>query len=92
MTYQFRGFHIPDYIMEGIKRYIDYGLPPGSFLTAIVENDLKGAVESADDNNLENIPAFVAYFYNEAPANCWGSPEIVSTWICRGGLKGEQDG
>jgi len=81
MPYTFRDFYIPDRMMEGIERYIKHGISPGHFLTAIITNDLREAVSRADDENIENIPAYVNYFYNVAPAACWGSPEIMDSWI-----------
>ena len=74
-------FYIPEYMEGGIKLYITKGIPPGSFLTAIICNDLIGAIAQADDVNIHNIPAFVAWFYNEAPTNCWGSKEKMIKWI-----------
>ncbi|MDP3703891.1 MAG: hypothetical protein Q8R78_05845 [Candidatus Omnitrophota bacterium] len=75
MSYEFRQFRISDHMMDAIRRYIDEGLRPGDFLTAVIDNDLKEAVSRADDENLANLPAFICYFYNEAPAGCWGSRE-----------------
>jgi len=79
--YKFREFHIPDYMMPGLLRYIEYGVMPGHFLTAVLENDLKEAVSQADENNMKNLPAYMGYLYNEAPIGCYGSPEIVSAWV-----------
>lgn len=81
MNYTFRDFYIREDMLDGIKRYIEYGIPPGSFLSGIISNDLREAVSSADDENLHNIPAFLAYFYNEAPSSCWGSPEQMKNWM-----------
>lgn len=77
----FREFHIPDRMMGGITRWIENGIQPGDFLWAVITNDLKDAVGRADDENLRNLPAYVSYFYNEAPAACWGSPEKAAAWI-----------
>ena len=79
--YKFREWHIPERMMGGIERYINHGIATGDFLTAIICNDLKGAIGRADDENIQNIPAYVAYFYNEAPASCWGSPETMKAWM-----------
>jgi hypothetical protein len=73
--------YIPDRMMDGITRYIEQGVPPGDFLRAIICNDLAEAVGRADDENLVNIPAYVAYFYNEAPGPCWHSSENMAEWI-----------
>ena len=87
--YEFNGFYIREQMMGGIKRYVESGISPGSFLTAIIQNDLSGAVANADDENLRNIPAFVSYFYNECPSGCWGSPHKMETWIA--GIKEFKD-
>jgi len=79
--YEFRGFYIPERMMHGIRLYIDMGVAPGHFLTGIITNNLRGAVGGADDENIKNIPAYIGYFYNEAPSGCWGSIEIMDNWI-----------
>jgi len=81
-------FWIPDYMEDGIENYINYGLEPGGFLTAIICNDLKSAVMRADGQNIGNIPAYVAYFYNHAPIDCWGSYDLMVKWCEKGGLNG----
>jgi hypothetical protein len=83
VSYQFGRFYIPDRMMGGIERYIQHGIPPGDFLTAVICNDLKEAVGRADDENIEQLPAFVSYFYNEAPSPCWGSEEKMNDWMAR---------
>jgi hypothetical protein len=83
--YQFQEFYIPHRMMSSILNYVNWGIPPGDFLTAVICNDLKEAVGRADDENLRNIPAYVAYFYNEAPSPCWGSEKKMRAWIKKGG-------
>ena len=78
--YKFRGYYIPERMRFGIERYINYGIPPGGFLKAVITNNLSEAIARADDENLANLPAFVAYFYNEAPSMCWGSVENYRKW------------
>jgi hypothetical protein len=79
--YTFREFYIPERMMGGLDRYIRHGCPPGDFLTAVICNDLRAACEQADDENILNIPAYVAYLYNEAPAQCWGSRAKMESWV-----------
>ena len=85
--YTFRGYQIPDYMWDGINRYIEHGIEPGSFLTAVIQNDFVNAVAQADDNNIRNLPAYANYFYNHAPPQCWGSAEVMSEWM---NLKSEE--
>lgn len=82
-SYEFRGFTIDAHMMEGIRNYVEHGIEPGSFLSAVICNDLKGAVAAADFRNMPNLPAFVGYFYNEAPSQCWGSNEKMIAWMAK---------
>lgn len=82
-AYAFREFYIPVRMMHGIENYVMYGIPPGHFLTAVICNDLKEACARADDENLPNLFAYVAFFYNEMPYECWGSRERMTAWIDR---------
>jgi len=78
---------IPRYMHGGIVRWIEHGLAPGDFLTAILSNDLRGACERADDTNRHFLFEYVFWLYNHAPAACWGSPERFRAW--RGTLTAE---
>jgi len=80
-SYEFNEYYIPERMMPGIKRYVEHGAEPGSFLSAIIQNNLSEAVGRADSENQKNIPAFVAYFYNKCPLACWGSKEKMESWI-----------
>ena len=84
------GFKIPEYMLGGLERYVMWGLQPGDFLTAVICNDLFKAVGHADSANLINLPAFVKFFYNVAPHNCYGSSDQMRYWIRVGGWNGLQ--
>lgn len=79
--YLFRHFRIRAQMMEAIHRYVEKHQPVGKFLTAVICNDLREACAYADDDNLINLPAFVGYFYNEAPSLCWGSRKQMEYWL-----------
>ena len=83
-------FEVPEYMRDGLEYYIQLGLNPGDFLTAVIINDLKGAVQAADEINIGNIPAYVNYLYNHAPVGCWGSVQHYEAWVEDGGLIGLQ--
>ena len=87
-NYQFNEYAIPDYMGGGVDRYIEHGIEPGSFLSAVICNDLFEAIGRADEQNTRNLPAYCAYFYNEAPGACYGSKEAMKAWIEKGGIKG----
>ena len=79
---------LPAHMRDGTRRYVEQGIPPGSFLEAVLCNDLKGAFERADDINRFMMLQWVRWLVMEAPSVSQGSPEKVASWIRRGGLQG----
>lgn len=79
---------LPEYMRDGMQLYIEEGILPGSFLKAVLSNDLMGALGKADETNLAALPAYGRFLYNEAPCGCYGSPAVVASWCNSGGLNG----
>lgn len=79
---------IPPYMRRGMERWIDRGCVPGSFLQAVLRNDLSEACSRADDNNRVVLPDYMTFLVSYAPAGCFGSPENVKEWAADGGLQG----
>ena len=73
--------HIPQLTIDTLKRYTDNRLATGSFLRAVLANDLFEAVARADEMNMQTIPLIVKYIYNELPGGCWGSYEAVDAYL-----------
>lgn len=74
------------------QKLIDYaikGYPLGHFLTSVVENDLFEALGRADSYNRASLYQICHFIYNELPAGCWGSPEIVKKHYAR--FRSKQD-
>lgn len=72
---------VPEHMHDGIVLYLLHGYQPGSFMTAVLENDLKEACMRADDENRRAIYQHVAFLYNYAPSNAWGSPARVADYM-----------
>jgi len=72
---------LPEHIRGGAKRYIEYGIQPGHFLTAVICNDLFEAFARADITCRNALFDIVGFFYNEAPGGCWGSSEKMKAYI-----------
>lgn len=68
-------------VLESLQRYEDDHIPTGSFLRAVLENDLMEAVARADDDNKISLVAICRYVYNEMPVRCWGSRAKVRAWL-----------
>lgn len=77
-----------DYMVDGVRLYIERGIPPGHFLTALFSNDLKESFKRADDANTAKMREWVGFVYWEMPWGSQGSPAHVSAWIDAGGLEG----
>ena len=80
-AYQRIAAMIPSHMIEGLRNYVEHGIPPGSFLTAVLENDFVDAVGQADQTNLQYLWAWAALLYNELPERSWGSPAKVKAWM-----------
>jgi hypothetical protein len=89
-TLRFEGDYaaIPERMREGIIRWAEEGIRPGSFLWSVIRNDLFGAFATADETNLALLPLYVRWFYWECPAGMCGSDAIAGAWAAKGGLKG----
>lgn len=72
---------LPEHIRGGVQRYIEHGVPPGSFLRAVISNDLWESFGQADETNRERMFDIVCFFYTEAPSACWGSPQHMEAWL-----------
>lgn len=68
---------LPEHMREGMQRYIEHGIVPGSFLRSVLENDLMGALKNADDINLHRLPDYGRFLYNDMPTAIFGSPKKV---------------
>ena len=73
----------PIEVAGSLERYIEYGCHPGSFLTAVLENNLFEAFARADYVNQHNMFNIVSWIYNNAPITCHGSKEIVIEHIAK---------
>lgn len=79
---------LPHHMQDGMRRYIESGIQPGQFLTAVLSNDLFGALKRADDTNINALPDYGRFLYNNAPCGCYGSAQHVRDWISHGGMNG----
>ncbi len=72
---------IPDNLHDGIMRYIAHGIQPGSFLTAVMANDLTESFARADMHSRATLFFIVEWLYQHCPITARGSNEAVRAWI-----------
>ena len=78
---------LPAGLRDEMRRYIEDRIDPGSFLVAVLENDLVGAFGKADEINQAEMHRIASFLYNELPCRsyglAWGSPQAVEDWLNR---------
>lgn len=72
---------VPAQLHDGLVAYVASRRRVGSFLTAVLSNDLQGAIARADEDCQAQISRIVCFLVWYAPATCWGSPLIVDAWL-----------
>ena len=72
---------IPPNTQSQIDEYVKQKCPPGSFVYAVLTNNLVNAVAKADDVNILYLRDIILYVYNDIPSACWGSREAVEEWL-----------
>lgn len=80
---------LPFHMQATVRLWIERAIPPGSFLTAVLCNDLFEALGRADEVNANALKNYAIYFYSFAPSGCYGSTERFSEWAKSGGLIGQ---
>ena len=65
----------------GIIRYYERGIPPGDFLCAVINNDLREACGRADDVNKNRLFNYMMWFYNNAPMGSWGRANAMEDYV-----------
>lgn len=73
-------FNVPEHLRDGLVRYFSDGILPGSFLQAVLCNDLAQAVTRADPVAFHGLRALMAFLDACAPEQSWGSRMAVLTW------------
>lgn len=82
------GLHLlPEYMQGAMERWVEHGISPGSFLRAVLENDLMRAMSAADSENSYRLRDYAMYLYNYAPVGCYGNIDRVQAWENHRGLQ-----
>lgn len=81
---------IPEHLRGGLERYFTIGMQPGQFLCAVLDNNLREAVNRCT-GDLQEIRAVLIVLYSHAPAPSWGDRAKRLEWQRRVGelTKGE---
>ena len=69
-------------LQAGLERYVEHGVMPGGFMSAVLRNDMKNAFRYADDENAQNMANIMQWIECNLPIRCWGSASRVAVWTC----------
>lgn len=78
---------VPEHLIDGLVLYVTQGIPPGHFLTAVLENNLMDTMRRADERSLAGLFAVCTFVYNWIPGASHGNPILVAAWIAHGGIR-----
>lgn len=81
-------YGVPTEVYHSLRRFIDDGIRTGSFLHAVLCNDLTEAALRADSDNIEALGRIARYVWEAVPALARGNEEKVEAWIAKGGARG----
>lgn len=71
---------VPVHDHHGLIAFFEDGIIPGSFLQAVLENNLSRAFGRADEVNRRALFDITTWLWNYAPADGWGSEAKVRDW------------
>lgn len=81
VSFRHLGLCVPSYMHDSLLGYLESGLRPGDFLSALLIGDYYRACAAADLANYQNLAAYAAFLYNYADPSSYGSKEKVVSWI-----------
>jgi hypothetical protein len=76
-----RESNVPLGLHSGLVEYFAARRPTGSFLRAVLENDLGEAALRADEVNRWHLADLVVFLHMYVSATAWGSPGAVTAWL-----------
>lgn len=74
---------IPPHMREGLQLYLESGVRPGSFLSAVLCNNLMGAVACADETNINRLPGYIRFLHNYVDPRAFGNEANFRAWMER---------
>jgi hypothetical protein len=75
---------VPEHMHDGLVNYLVHHRVTGSFLRAVLDNNLRLAIGRADEVNKGALAEIVTFLVNFAPHYVWGNEKAVDAWIAKG--------
>ena len=81
LTNRMSAVDLPIHCRSSIYRYLMFGQPLGSFLSAVMSNELTESFSNADNVNEFAMKRYAQFLYSSCPTTMWGSRAIVEDVI-----------
>ena len=78
----------PAHLLDGFTLWVLDGVPPGSHGWAVLNNDLRESIGTADEESGDGLQRTVRALYTAAPSQSWGSADRCTRWRQHRGLRG----
>ena len=80
----FLSWNVPEDFAMPMYNYLVYGFSPGSFFTAVLENDFMTAIQhSHPGNTITALKALTGWIQDCMPCQAYGSSYSVKEWLKR---------
>jgi hypothetical protein len=78
----FLSWNVPEDFAMPMYNYLVYGLAPGSFFTAILENNFMKAIRHSHiGNNIIALKALTGWIHECMPPQAYGSNYLIAEWL-----------
>jgi len=74
-------YDVPENYVKILENYRLHRYDPGSFFTAVLSNNLRGAYGKGDPEVLGHMKNIMMYLENNFPLNIWGSELNVEEYL-----------
>lgn len=71
---------VPTHLQPGLLLWVEKGVRPGGFLSAVLSNDLFVAAQRGDELSFIGLPALCRFLTKHAPEGSFGSPQFYRNW------------
>lgn len=77
----FEGYGVPDHTQQCLENYFFYGLPPGSFMEAMLRGNYERAYGLADQYNKYSFDEIRRFIEEQIPEDIRGNHQRMQDWI-----------
>ena len=78
----FQSWDVPEDFAMPMYNYLVYGLAPGSFFSAVLENNFKKAIQHSHiGNSIIALKALTGWIHECMPNQAYGSNYLIAEWL-----------